>query len=373
MTALSDERLSRPSASSMERYVNCAGAWRLEQAAAVQKVIPEGKGESAAAAQGTLIHDLNESGDVSEAAYSEAEMVVEIRKREEELVRQWASDLSIPFEEIKYIREKRFWFDVSAASAKLDLVAYWNEFCFVGDAKTGRLAVPPPVRNAQLRMCAVAAVSELGFKHVRCAIINVFGKLMAPVDYPLEDLNRLAIIFRARLKEIEQPDLLVTLGDWCLYCPAKLDCPEQQKNLGVAIQNQPKRIRWDLIPPEQKLQWWNVFNWAEKTAKDGKAQIKADLKDNPASCPGLKISPDGTTRKITDTSKAFDVLEGSCPDDSLLINQFLSTCSISLENFTTFYRDKTGASKEEAEKFIAEKCQAFITSSPRSGSVSVEK
>src|SRR5690348_18396054 len=90
--AVKDQRLSRPSASGMPRIFACSGSWGLERIAAAQQVVPDGKGESAAAAQGTTIHAALEDSDTTDLKYSEEEQVKIIRQREEEITRQWAAD-----------------------------------------------------------------------------------------------------------------------------------------------------------------------------------------------------------------------------------------------------------------------------------------
>lgn len=354
----------------MPRIFACAGSWLLERSAASQAVIPDGKGDSAAADAGTRIHAALEDSDTSDLKYSEEEQVKIIRQREQEITEQWAIDLSIPLEEIKIIREKRFWFDGGAFSAQIDTFIYWDEYCLVIDAKSGRLKVPPPVQNWQLRACAAAAISELGcFKHARVAIANVWGKLMPPCDYDSTDLNRIAVMLREKLKEIEQPGLPLTVGDHCRYCTAIHACPAQREQMQVAIQQ--RTLNWDLVKPEQKKPLWLAADMAEKAAKSIKEQIKADISSG-VECPGLSKKPDGTARKITDTVSAFQVLDGidSIEDRAVFLRRFLEVSSISIENFTTLYRDMTGKNKDDAEKFLA-KCD-FITTSPRSGQVVVE-
>lgn len=345
----------------MPRIFACAGSWGLERLAAAQSVIPDGKGESSAATQGTRIHEALEDSDTTDLKYSEEEQVKIIRQREEEITKQWAEDLNIPFDEIKIIREKRFWFDGGATSAQIDTLAYWDEFGLIIDAKSGRLKVPPPIQNWQLRAGAAAVVSELGFKHVRVAIANVWGRLMSPCYYTTEDMNRIAVILREKLKEIEQPGLPLSVGEHCRYCSAIHACPAQREQMSVAIQQ--RQINWDLIKPEQKRPLWIAADMAEKAAKAIKDQIKADLAAG-VDCPGLAKKPDSSVRKITNTSAAYDQLP-----EHVSPNDFLTHCSISLENYVTVYRDATGASKEQAEKFL--ESLNFITKSPRSGSVVV--
>jgi len=132
-------------------------------------------------------------------------------------------------------------------------------------------------------------------------------------------------------------------------------------------------IRWDLVTPEQKKPLWMAADMAQAAAKAIKDQIKADLNVDPFSCPGLTKKKDGTARKITDTTAAFGALLDVSLDHEVLECDFMALSSISLENFSEIYRKLTGATDEEVDRFIADKCSHFIETKPRSGSVKVEK
>ncbi len=379
---MTDERLGRPSGSEFERVMNCDGYLTLKRAAESQRVIPEGKGESNAASQGTLLHDANEAGDTTGLEYSEEEIVKEIRSREEELVRQWCVDFGIPFDGIKIEREVRFWFQ-DMCSAKLDVLVTYGEYGYYLDTKTGRLAVPPPVRNWQLRVGALCAKSSRQLSHVRTAIVNVYGKLMAPCDYPLEDLLQVGRMVTRRLLDSEGNDR-TTAGEWCRYCPAIHICPSQREQISLVIRN--RSLNWDLVDPDQKLPLYLAANMAIDAGQAIIDQIKADLK-NGVECPGLLKKPDGQARFITDTNRALKVardeyfqrIRGKFTDeitDSLMEKfntDFLAMCSIGIGKLATLYRDQMGGTKNDAELFIATKCADFISASPRSGSVEVVK
>jgi hypothetical protein len=366
----------------MERYFACAGCRGLEKLVEAQAVRPPEK-ETAAAAHGTLLHDANESGDTSELSFGDEEQLVRIRQSEEAYTRQWCLDHNIDFNTITVIREKRLFITYPngrTCSAKLDtLVLADGGHMLVIDAKSGRKGATPPIRNQQLRTCVAVAAPAYKIKTARVAIANLWGRMDPPCDYDESDIAQIHTLLADRLDYIEQPDLPTTAGPHCDFCSAKAICPSQREQMQVAISN--RTLRWDLVSPEQKKP---LFLAAKMAIAAGNAildQLKADLKNDPAAAPGLLKRPDGDTRKITNTVEAWKAIKlayyGPVDDPDLedlkVLTEFLSACSISLADFTTFYRDKTGASKKEEEIFIATKCENFISRNPRSGSVEVLK
>ena len=143
------ERKNRPSASSIERYVNCAGSWLLEQ-----KVPESERFSTKDAERGTRLHRANEEGNVEGLELSEADLIVRTREIEQRIFNQWCEDHQVTDAEI--IRERRWWLrkgDRDLCSAKLDFVALSEakRLALCLDLKSGRKEVTPPVRNQQLR------------------------------------------------------------------------------------------------------------------------------------------------------------------------------------------------------------------------------
>lgn len=365
--AISDERLGLPSASEFDRIMNCAGYLGLKRDVERQGVRPDK--ESAAATQGTELHALNEAGDTTDATYSEEDIVRVIRDREIILVKQWCEDLDIPFDQITIEREVRMWFN-DTVSCKLDVLVWFGDSGFYLDTKTGRNKVLPPSKNWQMRVGAACARSARHLDRVRTAIVNVWGALMPPCDYKLEDILQINRLITRRLIEVNEPGLPTTLGPWCAYCPAIHVCDSQREQMGVAIQH--RTLNWDLVTPEQKRGLFTASKMAVDAGTAILAQIKADITNDPDCIPGLKKSPDTHPKKITDPLKAameLHVVIGR--EDTTVLKDVLRQSSLSIEAFTTLYRDATGASKSDAEKFIESKVGKFIERTDRSGQVKV--
>lgn len=375
MNAISDERLGCVSASSVERYWNCAGARQLEKQVERQSVKPVEK-DSAAAASGTLLHSANESGDVSDLEMSEAAAVQKIRESEEQICRAWCADNNLEFSKVTVIREKRFFHTFPngrSVTAKIDTLVLVDGFdgLLISDAKSGRLRVTPPVRNQQLRVCALLAAVEYKKTSARVAIANLWGRQDPPCDYTADDLLAIEKLLAARLELIEQPDQPRTVSHACEFCSAAHICPERREQAGALIRQ--RTINWDLVLPEQKKALWEMADLAGKVAIAIKTQLKADLANDPDSCPGLGKRPDGETRTISNVAGAYAILKQLFPA-SVTDERFLKQCSISLGGFKELYSEIAGGGDKEAEQFIADKLGPDIVGkSPRSGAVFVKK
>lgn len=364
----------------MERYFACAGCRGLEKSVEAQAVKPSEK-ESAAASYGTMLHEANETGDVSDLSMDDEEQLLKIRASEEMYTKDWCSDHNIDFNTITVIREKRLWVTYSktgrSVSAKIDtLVLADGGHCLLIDAKSGRRGATPPIRNQQLRTCVAVAASAYRIKTARVAIANLWGRKDPPCDYSEDDIAQVHRLLSERLDLIEQPSQPVVSGPHCLYCVAKAICPAQREQMSVAITSQ-RTLDWSLVTPESRKPLWIAADMAMKAGEAIKLQLKADLINDPTCAPGLLKKKDGTTRKIVDITEAFKtlVLEVPIPveelSEELLMCEFIKECSIGLADYIAFVRSKTDMTKEQAARFIEEKCSSFIETSPRSGSVEV--
>lgn len=367
-----DERLGFPSASSMERDFACAGSRALVKMVERQAV-PAPDTSSAAAEQGTLLHEANEAGDISDLSMTPAEHVKQIRAQEEEIAREWCYDIGANFSEIEVIREQRLWLHINgrSASVKIDTlcIAMGNleRRVLIIDAKSGRKSVTPPVRNWQLRTC-LAAVAEnySGVVSGRTAIVPLWGRRAPACDHTEEDIKAIRGRLAERLELIEQPDQPRTVGDHCEHCPGKTICPEYREQFALVIRQ--RAIQWDLVPNENKTALYKLADNVEKGAKLLKEQIKADLSEG-VKIPGMFKRPDGETRKVKDPWKMFLHLASVSPE------QFIAASSISLESLAELYSTTLGrtVTKEEFEKWLSKVPEDIISKSPRSGTIGFDK
>jgi hypothetical protein len=367
-TALQDDsRLGRASASSMARYFACLGAWGLEQVVAAQ-TLPAPDVRNAAADKGTLIHEANEASDVSDLEVNDADTVEAIRESEVALTQQWASEHGFDFKAVTVIRERRFWFGLMI-SAKVDtlIISPDEKHALIIDAKSGRKSVAPPVRNWQLRTAAVAVGEySVGLETIRVAIIQPFAKEQPACDYTRKDIGAAGTQLLQRVHEMQKPDQPRTPGTHCEHCPAKLICPEVKSKMSVVIRQ--AALNWDLVKPEAKAGLWQAATLAEQAAKLIKAQIRKDIETDAKSVPGLVKKADQAPRKIMDTNAAYNALP-LLPSGQISVAEFMGCCSISLKDFLALYRAKTGATAEQAERFIADKCGEFVAAGFRSGTI----
>lgn len=370
---LEDTRLGRPSASSMERYMACAGCRNLEREVDRQTV-PLPDQNTAATESGVVLHKANETGDVSELEESEAETVQRIREIEHEITAQWISDNGFKYTSFTIQREVRLWIDtdLASASAQIDTLVTFGSHALILDTKTGRGDVTMPVRNWQLRTAAVAVYQHLirdGYEPkditIRVAIVQPFAKAQSACDYSAADLMRALNTLVLKIRYMENPDAPRTAGSHCQWCRAKHICPEARDSMSSIIAT--SALNWGMLAPDRKLRLWNAAKLAESVAAMIKDQVKADLTADPDCIPGLIKKPDQTPVSVSDV---WGVISGINRDGYVFtVEEILAACKSSVSNMAALYASKTGVTQKKAEQWIKEKCATHLTTGHRSGEV----
>lgn len=375
---VTDERLSLPSASAMPRIFACAGSFLAEQEAETEVIqLPDG---SADAERGALIHKANETSDVSELDEDDVELVERVRSIEEAITADWATSTGDTLADIEIVREKRLWVG-SQFSAQLDFLALNHKWksALVIDLKSGRKKVAPPVRNHQLRACAVAVFVNYEYSPIRTAIVQPIVEAQSACDYNNAHLNAARDRIVERLEYIKQPNLPRTSGSHCEYCRALPYCNEARKNMSIVIRG--VNQRWDVASPVEKLAWFKAAKIAEKCASTIIDLCRAELKANPAAIPGLVKAPDQKPRRVTDVVGLAKLMIGTVLDENAdgavqlaALFDFMDRCKVPISQVVDFYREKMpSGSKKEAEKFLANYAGDFIAEGFRSGALSIEE
>ena len=366
-----DERRNRPSASAIELYFNCPGAWLLSQKVPEAERITNPYME-----HGTMLHQADEEGSVEGLELSDQDFLVQARKLEEQAYNEWVARHDVTDPEI--IREHRWWLIDSdghdLCSAKLDLVAlsHARSAALVLDLKSGRKPVAPPVRNWQLRTGVVILAHHYAITSATVGIVAPYQKTqpLAFYDTPaiFASVDRLTVL----LKEIENPEAPRTAGYWCDKCPARHICPEAlaQTNKVVALDG----LKWKALTSQKKLELFQLCSVALPIIDAIRENIKAELKADPTSIPGLRLTKTTHPRSINDAIGAYLILQKEFPDVPLeAINAaFNSAVKVKVGALETLHRDIRSSTKAEAEAWLNGAAGGLIQRKARDGHVELE-
>ena len=226
-TTETDPRHGVPSASGSTRSSNCIPSFRLGQR---YQNLSTSDSES-----GTRVHTALETNNIDGLSPSEADTYDRIFEAHHEVLNNWGHD-----ENMIAFREKRLGLTnlgrvlevVPGSKAKFiftgmaDYIAVAGEHAIVIDYKTLNGNHPPADRNDQLRSLAVlVSMRWEGVKTVRVVVIQPTKGKPTVADYDIDGLTAAKVWLNTWVKaSLEGEDKPATPGDWCKYCPAKLDC-----------------------------------------------------------------------------------------------------------------------------------------------------
>lgn len=373
-----EETEGKPSASAVERYIACAGSYQAER-----DIPPEELLESAYAASGDRVHAALEKGDVSDLGASEAEVSSMISEKQQEIFEKWKEDYDVT--DAKVFKEERIWLThlgEKVFSAKLDAYAISEErkCALVMDAKSGRKAVTPPVRNWQLRSGLAALAVKYGLHYGRVTIVQPFAKKQQPCDYKHIDLfggngalSQLLIL----LQNINKPNPPRRAGPHCDFCAARHICP---KSTAVVTEIAELSGRgWSAMKPEDKIALWEKSKLAVKIAEHIQNNVRAELDRNPFSIPGLEVTPDQNVRVVRNVIKAFSKMldlstsPGTQADHEEVVaevqRKFNDLVKMSIGGLEGWYREKFGGTKDEVSEKVTEIFRECITLDQKRGSI----
>lgn len=373
-----DQRLGLPSCSQLPAIFGCAGFWVAEKEVESQSIRIES--DSADSRRGTMLHKSNETGDVTLLDEDDIDLIERVRLSEEEITYQWLTDTESKMEDIEIHREIRLW--AGGWSGQLDFAAIHRtkHIGLVIDLKTGRRTVSPPVRNFQLRGCAVLLHVNMGCESVRTAIVQPLLRKHIACQYEVDHLIAARAQIENRIAYVQQPNLPRTTGAHCDFCKAGHVCPELRKKMSVAIGA--RTLNWDLTTAPERVRLYKAAKMAKDCADLIIEHVRAELAANPDSLPGLKKAVDQRPRKVTDTLGLADLLVKTVIGDQDWTHAetveayrcFLKGCKISIKEAEAFYKSRMpSGSTAEAKRFLEGMAQEFITESTRSGAISVSE
>lgn len=365
MTTDHDERRGLPSASSMQRLIECAASH------AMQAALPREEGSSEDAASGTRIHAVL-AGEADESTLSPAEL---------ETMDMCASALDEVFNAwnpggvVHRHLEKRLGLtelgtcvdvtkDTKASiifTGQADVVFVCGDSALVCDYKTGRAESVEAVENAQVAALAVLVHLRHKVSTVRVAIIAPWCGKPTTADYSINALTLARGWLLETLRNVEEatPEDLKA-GEWCKYCRAQFGCPAFK----LAALNQIEKIdpmsiagmdgkqqraamfaRAMEMTPEQHIAAWKglsiVSRYQDAIASSFKQRVEA------GQIPGFSIVSRPGNREITDPEKAFNALIplGVTTED------VLAACTIPVGAMEEAVRIRSGV-KSKTEKRI---------------------
>ena len=313
--------------SALHRLLNCPASHRLS----ANK--PPGK-SSGAAAQGTVAHELVENA-LSDTAVIEIPAVGTVVEEEGHsiLVDQDmidGVDQMLTFCEPLKVGADTFWVE-----SRLDLGKLWDgsppepifgtvdfgalhrdtSTLYVVDFKYGRMPVTPH-DNPQALAYSLGACYDLGEfpTHVVNVIIQPRGMDGSPT-VKVAQLSGLDLQIWAEetlkpgIDRLFDPAAPLSPGDWCTFCPAKIDCPALYE-----IAKQKSRAEFGQLPQSpidfSEDQLGDVLDWLatiEMWVREVRAEASGRIEKG-ANVSGWKLVPKKAIRKWARANELSDVL-----------------------------------------------------------------
>lgn len=353
-----------PSASGAERLVHCPGSWALEK-----QQPPEP--DNAFTEAGNRMHRAWQTGDDSELVGDEPERMRKTREIEADLVERWIASVP-PISSLNLqsdCRERRIWGHGRSFSGQPDRAIVRGEYGLILDLKSGWANVEPPIANWQLRALAVLLNRETEgvVSTIDVALVQPLKRQMPMCRYEPLDLEQAGDDLAVALIRSDDESVRIP-GPWCSFCRARTICPEA---LSV-VQSLALPGRWDILPPERKLDLWRKSKVAAKICTDIQKAVKADLACDPESIPGLRKKADTEQREISDVLAFYQHLIDSGIDKDRLDPLFLTACGINVGDATKIVSDLRCLSEKNASVLIT-KDTPGVTMKPRSGEVEETK
>jgi len=328
------ERDHLPSASGVDRLVNCPGS------VAAQRAIPSSpEPKDDIAAQGSRIAAARNTGDVSQLTDEDLEIWQHLTFMENEAFEAWRAAVPLNKGTPQPYREERFWVrdrttQKPVASAKIDWGYIHGIHALLGDDKTGYLDVAPAPSNWQLRTQAIAVWHEHPWlTHIRVAISqHRFRSKFDPCDYTAKDLQHAEEELFHSIWLSEQPDAPRRPGKWCDHCKAKAYCIEAAAYMMVARATIPgpanlKPLVEEAIGRLSSAQIGRL--WQQKRISnliwDAIEDRLRTMSDEDLNAIGLKYRGTGSTSTITDLNKAYATLYAKA---LVTYEEFLAACKL---------------------------------------------
>lgn len=319
-----DVRMGLPSASGLQRIIDCPGSWLAEQAC------PELE-ESEAAAMGTRLHKHMEDGTLPADA-DEREAVAWCREMEGQLAEEFFGAREVLF------REKRLWDNCQRFSGQADVVYYAAEGALVLDYKFGRIAVDGAEYNTQLYALTLLLMDNFeAVEVVYAAILQPYVSRKRPqvMRFERKDINTLRGWLYRKLDDAAVPGAKLCPGEaQCRYCRAAASCPalalQVQQVSGVEL------TRWEQWSVEDRRRAYDAAKLAKKYAEAIERKVRADLEAG-VELPGLELAPGKAAFTVSDVSGAFAHLNAMLDISG---EEFVRCCKVGISDLDKLVHQK---------------------------------
>ncbi len=359
-----DERRGVPSASGMERLVNCPPSHEL-----ARLLLPEGEEEAGKDAQrGTRIH-LALSGDLAESELNaaDAETFDMCQRQAKALAAEWGLS-----EDFVAVRERRLGLTVLGrvievtAENKLaqfrftgqaDLILIDGDRALVIDYKTGRGDYADAVDNAQLASLAALVSLWRSVSAVRVAIVQPWVGPPTVADYDQASLATAVQWVSASLVKAEEATPADRrAGPWCKFCrvgkAGRCDVanavalelvetvePESLARLPDDKQREALFARAMEMPAEKLAATMRGLPMVERFVAAIKGAAKQRARDDAEFQRFYELRQKKGKRSIEDVRKVFE----RCAAHGVTAEAFTALCSIGLGDVKDLIRAATGA------------------------------
>jgi RecB family exonuclease len=359
-----DERGGLPSASSMQRIIECPASLPLTNRLRAEGVLPADWG-SQDADRGTRIHALLAAYatglSLPKADPDEAEEALKLWMQTQHLIEQTFGDDPAG---VEMVIEERIWLENSngqrIASGQFDFIAVdaFNNRALVIDYKTGRGEVSPAAENYQLFFAAVVIREVFDVSNIRGAIIQT-GAAANVADYQTPDLDFfLEQIDTALARQSRDP---FEVGfrpseSRCKYCPARLVCPRLHYDL-AQVEASPLAIIASATN-EQLADFLAKLESVKPLEKAARAEAEGRIKAG-ATVPGWVVESSAGKRQVTDSAELCRVLI----DAGASVADVLSAVSIPVGKAEKIYAEAAGLKGKYAREAFEEVTAALIEKS----------
>lgn len=222
----------------------------------------------------------------------------------------------------------------------LDVAADASTYVWVGDYKTGHAFVPPPMRNWQLRVGALAFaryskkdtarislihVREDGYPYRDHATLDAFE--LDLIEAQVRQLGRRVHAARKAAEQGEQPSLVA--GEHCIHCPSRVYCPAQialVRRLGEEPTTVASEVTAELTPATAARAYLRL-KLVRKIFDDLEEALKAYAKENPIDL--------GDGRIYGPEKRVYDHLDASVVRQVLLEQHGVETADKACEYTTS--------------------------------------
>jgi hypothetical protein len=228
---MTDERKGKPSASGMQRIMECAACLPLTNQLRREGKLPEDKG-SDEANFGTAVHAVLASlalgEDVSHYPVDHVAAALPLWDQAQRFR---------PGGDARLVVEKRLWSSCGDFSGMFDLVWLMDDAAVLIDYKTLHGNHPPAHSNWQLKTGAVLLRQNYGVSSVTAVLLQTM-KAPSVAEWNEFDIEEFEAEIQVRLWDRDRDPWRAGFNpnpNLCPHCPARLSCPAHHHLIGQAM------------------------------------------------------------------------------------------------------------------------------------------